>query len=88
MPVFKINSKGENTLGHTAPFLEDIPDFLIKTFTRNSNDIVLEPFAGSRTSLISAGKNNRKCFGIELSEEYVELIKKRCDNENINIMKI
>ena len=88
MPVFKINSKGENTLGHTAPFPEDIPDFLIKTFTRNSNDIVLEPFAGSGTSLISAGKNNRKCFRIELSEEYVELIKKRCDNENINIMQI
>ena len=25
-PVIKINSKGENTLGHTAPFPEEIPE--------------------------------------------------------------
>lgn len=85
MPVFKINSKGENILGHTAPFPEDIPNFVAKVFTQNADDIILEPFAGSGTSIISAYKNNRKCFGIEILPEYVSLIKERCQNENIDI---
>ena len=32
-PKIKINCKGENTLGHTAPFPSDIPEFAIKTLS-------------------------------------------------------
>lgn len=65
-PVIKINSKGENILGHTAPFPDDIPDFVIKAFT-NENDIVLDPFSGSLTTAIQASKNNRIGLGVEYS---------------------
>lgn len=84
-PVIKINNKKENKLGHTAPFPKDIPDFVCKTFAPQDNDIILEPFAGSGTSIISAYKNNRKCVGIELSNEYCDLIKKISNENCINL---
>ena len=87
-PVIKINSKGENTLGHTAPFPEDIPNFVAKVFTRSPEDIVLEPFAGSGTSLISCSKCGVKSLGIELCNEYVELILDQGHRNNITIKKI
>lgn len=87
-PVIKINSKGENTLGHTAPFPEDIPNFVAKVFTRSPDDIVLEPFAGSGTSLISCSKCGVKSLGIELCDEYVELILHISKDNNIKITKL
>lgn len=87
-PVFKINCNGENTLGHTAPFPEDIPNFVARVFTRSKNDIVLEPFAGSGTSMIAATKADVKSLGIELSEEYVDLSIKIGKENNINIVQL
>ena len=66
-PVIKINSKGINKLGHTAPFPMDIPDFAIKNFTY-PNDIVLDPFGGSFTTIIAAHKLGRKGIGIEINK--------------------
>lgn len=67
-PVIKINSKGENTLGHTAPYPEDIPEFAIKMFSYKGEN-VLDPFAGSFTSAIVAKKLNRVGVGIELNKK-------------------
>ena len=63
-PVIKINSKGENILGHTAPYPIDIPEFAVKLFSY-PGELVLDPFGGSFTSVIAAGKNNRIGVGIE-----------------------
>lgn len=67
-PVIKINSKGENTLGHTAPFPEDIPYFATKLFSYEG-DTVLDPFAGSFTSAIVANKLGRNAVGIEYNKD-------------------
>lgn len=80
-PVIKINLKGENTLGHTAPFPLDIPDFVAKKFNE-SNEIMLDPFSGSGTSVRSAVNNNIKGLGIELSEEYFKLSEGIIKKEN------
>jgi len=66
-PVIKINSKGENTLGHTAPYPENIPEFAIRMFSYE-NEKVLDPFGGSFTSVIVAKKLNRIGIGIELNK--------------------
>lgn len=67
-PVIKINSKGENILGHTAPFPEDIPEMAIKFFSY-PNEIVLDPFAGSFTTAIVAHNLGRIGVGIELNKD-------------------
>ncbi len=67
-PVIKINSKGENVLGHTAPFPENIPEFAVRMFSY-VNERVLDPFGGSFTSVIVAKKLNRIGIGIELNKK-------------------
>lgn len=67
-PVIKINSKGENTLGHTAPFPENIPEFAIRMFSYKG-EYVLDPFGGSFTSIIVAKKLERIGIGIEINKE-------------------
>ena len=66
-PTIKINSKGENTLGHTAPFPPAIPEFAVKTLS-GKGEIVLDPFAGSFTTAIEAVKLGRIGVGIELNK--------------------
>jgi len=67
-PVIKINSKGENILGHTAPFPEDIPEMAINFFSY-PGELVLDPFAGSFTTPIVANKFNRVGIGIEINKD-------------------
>ena len=67
-PVIKINSKGENILGHTAPFPKEIPEFAIKMLS-GKGEKVLDPFAGSFTTAIEAQKLGRVGIGIELNKK-------------------
>lgn len=56
------------------------PITLIGKLMLNSSkkdDIVLEPFAGSGSTIIAAEQLGRKCYGIELDEKYVDVIVKR-----------
>lgn len=47
----------------------------------NEGDTVLDPFAGSGTTLRVAQQLNRNCIGFELNEEYIESIKERLQEE-------
>ena len=59
-----------------ATFSMDIPMKAIKILTYR-NDVVLDPFVGSGTSLVAAEVSGRRWVGIELSENYSKVAKDR-----------
>ena len=83
-PVIKINSKGENTYKHTAPYPLELVE-LIKPYI-NSNLYILDPFLGSGTTLKWCKKNHYKGIGTELNKAYFELCKENISgiNEQLN----
>jgi DNA modification methylase len=58
---------------HPAPFPEELAERHIKTWS-NPGDIVLDPMAGSGTTLKMALKNGRNYIGIEVSKAYIDEI--------------
>lgn len=73
-PVVKM-IRGKNVLGHDAPYPNDIPEIIIKHMS--ANDVILDPFLGSGTTSIVANRFGVASIGIEKSENYYELCKKR-----------
>jgi DNA modification methylase len=49
---------------------------LIESFTEKSHS-VYEPFCGSGTTLIAAEQLGRKCYGMEITPQYCDVIVKR-----------
>lgn len=81
-PVIKINSKGQNTLGHSAPFPQEIPEFAIKMFSYKG-ERVLDPFVGIGTSIRVAKKLGRIGIGIERDKNLKTNIYKFLDNNDV-----
>lgn len=55
-------------------------EYLIKTYT-NEGDTVLDNCIGSGTTMAACQNLKRSCIGIELSQEYCEIVKERCGIE-------
>jgi site-specific DNA-methyltransferase (adenine-specific)/site-specific DNA-methyltransferase (cytosine-N4-specific) len=65
-----------NNKNHSAAFPEELPEWFIKLFTKE-NDMVLDPFMGSGTTLIVANRMRRNSIGIDIVPEYYEMVKKQ-----------
>ncbi|MCX7976670.1 MAG: site-specific DNA-methyltransferase [Bellilinea sp.] len=75
------NTEGNRLkLQHPATFPDKLAEDLILCFS-NPGDIVLDPMCGSGTTCVMARKNYRNFIGIEISEEYCEIARKRLEVE-------
>jgi DNA modification methylase len=72
----------EMKFGHPAMFPQELCERLIKIYTK-AGDVVLDPFMGSGSVLVTAKKLGRKGIGFEIVPEYVELAKKRLQDVKI-----
>lgn len=57
---------------HAATFPIDLPEWAIQ-FTKQ-NDIILDQFLGTGTTMVAAHQLKRKCYGIELDPKYCQII--------------
>ena len=64
---------------HSAAFPEELPEWFIKLFTKE-NDVVLDPFMGSGTTITVAQRMWRKSIGIEIIPEYYDMVKAKFNN--------
>ena len=71
--IWDIQSVRKND-DHEAKFPEELARRVIKLFS-DIDDIVLDPFLGSGTTVIAAYNENRQFIGIEKEEKYVLLSK-------------
>ena len=67
-----------NNKKHSAAFPEELPEWFIKLFTKEG-DMVLDPFAGSGTTLFVAERMGRSAIGIEIMEDYYQMIKNQLE---------
>ncbi|MDI6602369.1 MAG: site-specific DNA-methyltransferase [Thermoanaerobacteraceae bacterium] len=74
--VWTFPAVSAKSIGHPAPFPEELPHRLIQLYTFKG-DVVLDPFCGSGTTCLAALRDGRKYIGYEIVPEYVELANKR-----------
>ena len=63
-----------NNKNHSAAFPSSLPEWFIKLFTQEG-DVVLDPFIGSGTTNIVAQRMGRDSIGIEIQEQYYDMVK-------------
>jgi len=71
---------GESTKHHPAPFPEELAYRLVRMFSF-VGDTVLEPFMGTGSTLLAAGRCGRNSIGVEVEPGYVKMAKERLDRE-------
>ena len=75
MPV-KINVSGNQNNFHSTVKPIALMEYLIKMVTKPGG-IVLDPFAGSGSTLVAAKQCGFQYIGIEKEQEYIDIINKR-----------
>jgi len=68
--------KGAKQIDHEAMFPDELPRRLIRMFSF-VDDIVLDPFLGSGTTVKVALEQGRNAFGYEINHSFLELIKEK-----------
>jgi len=71
--VIRINRNSQDGKLHPATFPVALPSFAINTWEGD----LFEPFCGSGTTLIAAEQLDRKCYGMEISRQYCDVIVER-----------
>lgn len=71
---------------HSAAFPKALPEWFIKLFT-DEGDLVLDPFAGSGTTIKVAKELRRNAIGIELISEYCEMAREKITDRQLVLLQ-
>ena len=76
--VVRIDPRGKNDFAdiHRAVFPVALPAWFMQTLCSQARSVV-DPFLGSGTTLIAAEQLGRKCYGMEISPAYCDVIVRR-----------
>lgn len=78
-------TNGERKLKHPAMFPTQLTSRLIQIYTKNKGEVILDPFLGSGSTIVSAYKLGKKGIGFELSKEYIKLAEDRVKDTQLNL---
>jgi len=73
----------EEELLHPAKFPESLIEEFISFFTKEG-EWILDPFLGTGSTMLAAGKLNRNAVGIELSKDYYDSARRRIKRNNFS----
>lgn len=71
---------GASTRHHPAPFPYEVAYRLVRMFSF-AEDVVLDPFAGTGTTMLASMKTGRNSIGIEIDPKYINFAAERIQKE-------
>jgi len=80
LDTWSIQPESARRVGHPAPFPVELPAQLIELYTF-VDDLVLDPFMGSGSTLVAASRLERRFIGYDLDPAFVELAQRRVQDE-------
>jgi site-specific DNA-methyltransferase (adenine-specific) len=80
LDVWQTPTESARRVGHPAPFPVELPEKLIELYTF-ADDLVLDPFMGSGSTLVAASRLGRRYVGYDLDPGYVELARARVEDD-------
>jgi DNA modification methylase len=75
--LWEINKPQKSETGHST---QKPIECMARPIKNHNFDLVYDPFLGSGTTLIAAEQLGRKCYGMEISPNYCDVIVKRWEN--------
>lgn len=80
LDVWRIDAESARRVSHPAPFPIALAKRLIDLYSYE-DDLILDPFAGSGTTLVAALRANRRSIGYDTEQEYVDIAADRYRQE-------
>ena len=80
LDLWAIPPESARRVGHPAPFPVELPEQLIRLYTFK-DDLILDPFMGSGSSLVAAARLDRRYIGYDLDPSYVDIARQRVADE-------
>lgn len=82
LSVWEIAPESAKRIGHPAPFPLALAERVIRLYSYRG-DVVLDPFAGSGTTLVAAKRTGRHYVGYDIMPEYVALAENRLNRTDV-----